>query len=86
MTCWDKNKPKKTTPNKNIFDFKILVRGILSFNSIIKPLARGKYSEKIKRPKFTVLDKTKIINTYNISLVPYLESLKNCIKILKNAQ
>jgi len=68
------------------FDFANDIKMIYSFNSIIKPLAHGKYSEKIKRPKFTVLDKTKIINTYNIFLVPYLESLKKCIKIMKNAK
>ncbi len=68
------------------YDFANDIKMIYSFSNHINPLANGEYFEKIKRPKYTVLDNTKIKNTYNISLVPYLESLKKCIKIIKNAK
>ena len=42
------------------------------------------YPTKAKRPKYSLLDKTKIKNTFNITLIPYKDSLKKCIKILKN--
>jgi len=53
-------------------------------NIIINPMSSKDYPTKAKRPKYSLLDKTKIKNTFNIKLIPYKDSLKKCIKILKN--
>ena len=51
---------------------------------IINPVSSKDYPAKAKRPKYSLLDKTKIKKTFNITLMPYKDSLKKCIKILKN--
>ena len=53
-------------------------------NIIINSISSKDYPTKAKRPKYSLLDKTKIKNTFNITLIPYKDSLKKCIKILKN--
>ena len=60
------------------------IKEIYGFNTIIKPIGSKDYSVIAKRPKYSVLDKTKIQKTFGIEIVPYKESLKKCIKILKN--
>jgi len=48
----------------------------------VKPLHTSEYPTKASRPHYSVLDKTKIKNTYGIE-VPYWEdSLKECISLL----
>jgi dTDP-4-dehydrorhamnose reductase len=60
------------------------IKGIYGFNTTINGVSSKKYSGIAKRPKYSLLDKTKIKTTFNITLIPYKDSLKKCIKILKN--
>ena len=60
------------------------IKLICGFNTIITAITTKDYSAIAKRPKYSLLDKTKIKNTFNIKLIPYKDSLKKCIKILKN--
>ena len=60
------------------------IKEICGFNTIINEIKTDQYKTKARRPKYTVLDTTKISNIYNIVPLPYLDSLKNCLKILKN--
>ena len=66
------------------YDFANDIKEIYGFDTIINPVASKDYSVIAKRPKYSVLDKTKIKKTFGIAIVPYKESLKKCIKILKN--
>ncbi|SVA55928.1 uncharacterized protein METZ01_LOCUS108782, partial [marine metagenome] len=66
------------------FDLANDIKVIYGFNTIINPVTTEEYPTKAKRPKYSLLDKTKIKNTFNITLIPYKDSLKKCIKILKN--
>jgi dTDP-4-dehydrorhamnose reductase len=43
------------------------------------------YPTPAKRPRFSVLDKTKIATTYGVQLTPWQESLQACIQKLKEA-
>ena len=66
------------------YDFAIKIKSIYNFHTIIKPISTKEYSCKVIRPKYSVLDNSKIINTFKIKQVNYKVSLKKCIKILKN--
>lgn len=66
------------------FDFANDIKLIYGFNTIINAIKTKQYLSKAKRPKYSVLDKTKIKDTFNIIPRPYKDSLKKCIKILKN--
>ena len=70
--------------NISWYDFANEVKSIYGYSSIIKHISTKKYSQKTKRPKYSVLDNSKIINTFDIKQVNYKVSLKKCIKILKN--
>ena len=48
----------------------------------IQPCHSDEFQSKVKRPSYSVLDKTKIKNKLNITIPHWKESLKNCIKNL----
>ena len=66
------------------FDFANDIKYIYGLNTRIDSISSQEYSIKIKRPKYSVLDNSKIINTFNIKQIDYSESLRKCIKILQN--
>lgn len=66
------------------YDFAISIKNINGFKIHINPIKSEEYKTLAKRPKYSLLDKTKIKNTYNIEVPNYLESLQKCITILKN--
>ena len=70
--------------NISWFDFANEIKSICDFNTIIKPIPSKAYPQKAKRPKYSILDNSKIINTFKIEQVNYLISLNKCIKILYN--
>ena len=70
--------------NISWYDFANEIKSIYGFSSIIKPISTKKYSQKVKRPKYSSLDNSKIINTFNIKQIDYLDSLNKCIKIIQN--
>lgn len=49
----------------------------------IKPCHSDEFPSKVKRPAYSVLDKTKIKNTFGISIPYWTDSLKKCIKKLQ---
>jgi len=65
------------------YDFTKAIHRIAGINTCnVKPLHTNEYPAKAPRPAYSVLDKTKIKKTYNIT-VPYWEdSLKDCINNL----
>lgn len=66
------------------FDFANDIKSIYGFNTVINSMSSQEYSIKIKRPKYSLLDNSKIKNTFDINQMNYLDSLKKCIKILQN--
>ncbi len=70
--------------NISWFDFANEIKSIYNFLTIIKPISSKDYPQKALRPKYSALDNSKIINTFNINQIDYLYSLRKCIKILKN--
>lgn len=49
----------------------------------IQPCHSEEFPSPVKRPSFSVLDKTKIKSVFSLSVPYWTESLKNCIKNLK---
>ncbi len=70
--------------NISYYEFANQIKSIYGFPTIIKPITSKKYSPKVIRPKYSILDNSKIINTFNIKQIDYFDSLKKCIEILKN--
>lgn len=66
------------------FDFANDIKYIYGFNTRIDSISSQEYSIKIKRPKYSLLDNSKIKNTFDINQMNYLDSLRKCIKILQN--
>ena len=48
----------------------------------IRPCHSDEYPSKVRRPHFSVLDKTKVKETFGIEVPHWYESLKNCISRL----
>lgn len=56
----------------------------LSGNSCdIQPCHSDEFPSKVKRPHFSVLDKTKLKTTFDITLPYWKDSLKTCIQLLE---
>lgn len=49
----------------------------------IKPCHSSEFPSKVKRPSFSVLDKTKVKKTFGIEIPYWLDSLEDCIERLK---
>lgn len=65
------------------YDFTVAIMGLYNLNCRIKPLHTDEYPTPANRPAYSVLDKTKIKNTFGITIPHWYESLKVCVKKLK---
>ena len=62
------------------YDFTKAIHRIAGITSChVRPLHTAEYPTPAKRPAYSVLDKTKIKETYNIEIPYWEESLKECI-------
>lgn len=52
----------------------------------IQPCHSDEFPSKVKRPAFSVLDKTKVKNNYGIKIPYWTESLKKCVNNLKSIE
>ena len=66
------------------FDFAKLIKKYFGYSVIINGVSTDEYPTPAKRPRYSLLDKSKIKRTFNISIPKYEHSLEKCIKILKN--
>lgn len=66
------------------YDFTIAIHRLAGIASCkVKPLHTADYSAKAPRPHYSVLDKTKIKDTFGIEIPHWEESLKRCINQLR---
>ena len=66
------------------FDFtKMIAESAGNTECDIRPCHSDEFPSKVKRPSYSVLDKTKIKNTFGLRIPAWTESLKKCIKNLK---
>lgn len=67
------------------YDFTVAIHRLAGITSCkVKPLHTAEYPSKAARPSYSVLDKTKIKNTFDIEIPHWEESLKRCIALLND--
>ncbi len=65
------------------YDFAIAIRDLFGNECNIQPCHSDEFPSKVKRPHFSVLDKTKIKETFDLTIPHWKESLTNCVELLK---
>jgi len=65
------------------YDFAKAIFDLSGTQVKVVPVKTSEYVTKATRPAYSVMDKTKIKNTFNIEIPYWRESLLTCIKILK---
>jgi len=64
------------------YDFTIEIHKDTGIKCKVNPITTDQYPAKAPRPQYSVLDKTKIKSTFNISIPQWEDSLNICIKEL----
>lgn len=68
------------------YDFTVAIHRLAGITSCkVKPIHTADYPTKAARPHYSVLDKTKIKNTFHIEIPHWETSLKRCISQLSTA-
>ena len=62
------------------YDLAQTIKSICRFNNLIKPVSTSFFKNDVKRPKFSVTCKQKIINTFNLKINNWDTSLNDYIK------
>ncbi len=65
------------------FDFAVLIKELSGSSCKINPIPTSAYPTAAKRPAYSVLDKLKIQETFNIGIKEWKESLTQCLGRLK---
>jgi dTDP-4-dehydrorhamnose reductase len=61
------------------YDFATEIKKLSGFSCIIHPITTDQYPTPARRPKYSVLDKTKIQQAFNIKLKDWKGSLRACL-------
>jgi dTDP-4-dehydrorhamnose reductase len=68
----------------NWYEFAIAIKENINSNCEVNPIFTAAYPTPAKRPAYSVLDKSKIKEIYNIKIPDWKESLKRCMEKIKN--
>ena len=66
------------------FEFARSIRELYKLDCEIIGVSSDEFKTLSKRPKYSLLDKSKIKKTFNLEIPNYKQSLINCIEIIKN--
>ena len=66
------------------FDFARSIKELYNLDCEIIGVSSKEFKTLAKRPEYSLLNKSKIKTTFNLEIPNYKQSLKNCIKIIKN--
>lgn len=64
------------------YDFAVEIAKLSGNSCDIKPCHSDGFPSKVKRPNYSVLDKTKLKTTFGVDIPYWKDSLEKCIKIL----
>tara|TARA_B110000003_G_C16618934_1_gene522350 strand:+ start:198 stop:1061 length:864 start_codon:yes stop_codon:yes gene_type:complete len=67
----------------NWSEFAVKIIDILNLNCVIKEVRTDFFKSNIKRPKYSITNKNKIINTFNLNIPNWIDSLKTYLTIFK---
>ena len=74
--------------NEGVCSWYDLAKAVAGFAGLtgcdVKPCHSEDFPSPVKRPAYSVLDKTKIKNTFGVRVPYWTDSLRNCIEILKH--
>ena len=65
------------------YDFTVAIHRLAGITCRVKPIRSDEYPSRAHRPFYSVLDKSKIKQTYGITIPHWYESLSHCIEILQ---
>jgi dTDP-4-dehydrorhamnose reductase len=68
------------------YDFAMEIKNQIQSNCLVKPIPTSAYLTPAKRPAYSVMDTSKISNTYQLVLKDWKASLAICLAKLKTAQ
>ena len=66
------------------FEFARSIKDFYNLDCEIIGVSSKEFKTLAKRPKYSLLNKSKIKTTFNLEIPDYKQSLKNCIDIIKN--
>ena len=67
------------------YEFATAIKEITGSDCVLQPISTSEFPTAATRPAFSVMDKTKIQETFGIKLKDWKESLNKCIEKIKNA-
>jgi dTDP-4-dehydrorhamnose reductase len=65
------------------YEFALAIQEIGGFDCVIGGIPSSSYPTPAKRPAYSLLDKSKIIKTYDVEVPDYKESLRKCMGLLR---
>ncbi|MDE1192758.1 MAG: dTDP-4-dehydrorhamnose reductase [Arachidicoccus sp.] len=65
------------------FDFAVEIKNLANLNCKVNAIPTSKFPTPAKRPHYSVLDKSKIVEDYGIQLRDWKDSLKECMSYLQ---
>ena len=68
------------------YEFAVAIKEIINCPCDVKPITTAEYPTPAKRPAYSVLDKTKIQETFDVKLKNWKESLAICIEKIQKQQ
>ena len=66
------------------YDFAVEIRNLCGNTCDIHPCHSDEFPSKVKRPHYSVLDKTKVRNTFEVEVPYWIDSLRQSMYALKN--
>ncbi|MDR0574790.1 MAG: dTDP-4-dehydrorhamnose reductase [Tannerella sp.] len=66
------------------YDFAVKIFELAGVKCEVNPLTTAEYPARAKRPAYSILDKSKIKETYGIQIFPWEDSLVRCLRNLKS--
>jgi dTDP-4-dehydrorhamnose reductase len=64
------------------YDFAVAIKEIKQLDCVVHPIPTTAYPTPAKRPAYSGMDKSKIVNDFNIQLKNWRNSLEDCLKLL----
>lgn len=67
----------------NWHEFAVAIKKLSGSNCTVNPISTAQYPMAAKRPAYSVLDTTKIKETFGVSIPNWEDSLRRCLDLLK---